>query len=155
MYAYLDIVAPELETAQAKQPTSMLPTQPKPLFLLGDETIDRDHSAITEQIQAVIDSDNVALPTSLRTLLAHIEQHFERETALMEKYRYRGMRDHKAEHTLLLREFHRCLERVDGGFPELARTFMVERLTPWFEVHISSMDFVLVLHLQKQAGTLR
>jgi len=128
----------------------MLTTQLKPLFLLGDETIDRDHRGVLEGIQAVIDSDNVALPTVLRTLLVHTEQHFDRENELMAKYRYRGLRDHKAEHALLLREFYRCVERVDGGFLSFGRTFVVERLVPWFEVHVPSMDCALMLHVQKQ-----
>jgi hemerythrin-like metal-binding protein len=133
----------------------MLTTQLKPLFLLGDETIDRDHRGILERIQAVIDSDNVALPTLLRTLLVHTEQHFDRENELMAKCRYRGLRDHKAEHALLLREFHRCVDRMNEGSLGVGRMFVVERLVPWFEVHVPSMDCALVLHIQKQLETLR
>jgi hemerythrin-like metal-binding protein len=149
------LVTPDLDPCAATRPTPVLTTQLKPLILLGDETLDRDHRGILERIQAVIDSDNVALPTLLRTLLVHIEQHFDRENELMGKYRYRGLRDHKAEHDLLLREFQRCVERVDDGSPGVGRMFVVERLVPWFEVHVPSMDCVLVLHVQKQLETLR
>jgi hemerythrin-like metal-binding protein len=136
-------------------PGPILTTQLKPLFLLGDEIIDRDHRGLLAQFQAVIDSDNVAFPTLLRTLLVHIEQHFEREHELMAKYRYRGLRDHKAEHNLVLREFHRCIERVDCGLLPFGRTFVSERLVPWFELHVPSMDYTLSLHIQKQLATQR
>jgi len=120
-----------------------------PLFLLGDETVDRDRLGFLAQVQAVIDSDDVAFPTALRALLAYTEQHFDREQALMAEYAYCGLRDHKAEHTSILREFYRCLERVDGGQLQFGRAFVSERLVPWFEQHVPSMDCVFVLHIQK------
>jgi hemerythrin-like metal-binding protein len=139
----------------AARPAAKPTTPLKPLFLLGDEIIDRDHRGLHAQFQAVIDSDNVAFPTALRTLLMHTEQHFEREHELMAKYRYIGLRDHRTGHRLILREFQRCLERVDSGQLEFARTFVSERLVPWFELHVSSMDFVFVLYIQKQLATQR
>jgi len=125
----------------------------KPLFLLGDELIDRDHRGLLTEFQAIIDSDNVAFPTMLRALLVHIEQHFEREQELMAHYGYRGLRDHKAEHNLVLREFQRCLQRVDRGLLHVGREFVNERLVPWFELHVSSADLFFVLHIQKQLAT--
>lgn len=146
------LVTLELDPGATTLPPPMRTTQPKPLFLLGDVTLDDDHRGLFEQIQAVLDSDNVALPTALRTLLALTEQHFDRENQLMAEHKYRGLRDHKAEHDLLLREFHRHMQRVDAGLVALGCTFVLERLVPWLEVHVPSMDCALVLHMQKQRG---
>jgi hemerythrin len=126
-------------------------TEPlKPLFLLGDEMIDRDHRGLVAQFRAVIDGDDLAFPLLLRSLFTHTEQHFDRENELMAKHRYRGLRDHKQEHTRVLREFQRGIERVERGQLTFGRTFVREQLLPWFEQHVSSMDYVLVMHLQKQ-----
>jgi len=140
----------DLDHSAATQPTPTLTTPPLRLPLLGDETIDRDHQLLVAQFQGIIDSDNVAFPTVLRTLLVHVEQHFDREHELMLKYKYRGLRNHKAEHTCVLRAFYRCMERVDAGNVLAGRKFVSEQLIPWFEQHVPSMDYTFVLHIQQQ-----
>lgn len=135
--------------------TPTLITPPKSLLLLGDETIDRDHMGFLAHVQAAIDSDNVGFPTMLRALHTYTEQHFEREQELMAAHGYRGLRDHKGEHTGILREFARCVERVAGGQLEAGRVFVSERLVPWFELHVPSMDLAFVLHIQKQLAKQR
>lgn len=121
----------------------------KPLLLLGEATIDGDHRGFLDQVQVILDSDNVAFPTLFRTLLGHTAEHFERENALMTQSEYPGLREHKGEHTRVLGEFHQFSARVDRGFLQFGRMFVAERLVPWFELHVPSMDCALVLHIQK------
>jgi len=148
-------VTPDLDPAATTRSAPAPTTPPNPLLLLGEDDLDGDHQRLLVQARAVIESDNVALPTCFRTLRVHTEQHFDREHELMAKYGYRGMRDHKAEHARLLREFDRFVEHVDRGCIEFGRTFVLERLLPWLEVHVSSMDCALVLHVQKKLEAVR
>jgi len=132
----------------------MLITPRKPLVILGHPLIDGDHSAFLEAVSGIIESDNVAFPTLFRALFAQTEQHFERENALMLEHAFPSLREHKAEHVRVLGEFHQFMARVDRGFLQFGRLFVVERLVPWFELHVPTMDSALTAHLEKarQAG---
>jgi hemerythrin len=129
----------------------MLTIPLKPLLLLGDDAIDRDHQTFLEMVQAMTDSDNVAFPTLFRKLLEHTEEHFNRENELMVRCGVPTLPEHKSEHTRVLGEFHQFMARVDRGFIQFGRMFVIERLVPWFEVHVPSMDVALVLHLKAHA----
>jgi hemerythrin-like metal-binding protein len=127
----------------------MLITPRKPLVVLGHALIDGDHGAFLEAVSELIDSDNVGFPTLFRGLLAHTAQHFEREDALMVEHAFPALREHRAEHARVLGEFHQFMARIDRGFLQFGRLFVVERLVPWFELHVPTMDSALVAHLEK------
>lgn len=120
-------------------------TQPelKPLVLLGCSVIDSDHQAFLELITAMRASDNVAFPTLFRSMHAHIAEHFEREDALMTEYASATAREHRAEHERVLGECRQFAQRVERGFVDFGRAFVMERLMPWFDVHITTMDSAL------------
>jgi hemerythrin-like metal-binding protein len=120
----------------------------KPLQLLGHDVIDRDHRAFADLVSTIQASDNVAFPTLFRELIAHTREHFEREDALMVQYACPSLREHRSEHERVLGELQQFLARVDRGFVSFGRAFVLERLVPWFELHILSMDSALVVHLR-------
>jgi hemerythrin len=126
----------------------MTTASPKPLVLLGHDAIDRDHLAFSDLVSAIQTSDNVAFPTLFRSLLAHTQEHFEREQALMVESACPTLREHQAEHARVLGECQQFLARVERGFIAFGRAFVIERLLPWFELHITSMDSALVVHLR-------
>lgn len=132
----------------------MLITPRKPLVLLGHALLDHDHSAFLEAVSKLIEADNVAFPTLFRELLVQTEQHFERENTLMVEHAVPSLREHRAEHVRVLGEFHQFMARVERGFLQFGRMFVVERLVPWFEQHVPTLDSALAAHLA-QVGKAR
>lgn len=120
----------------------------KPLVLLGYEDIDHDHQEFTVLIEKALEADNVAFPTIFDELLDHTRQHFERENNLMETSNYAAIGEHRGEHTRVLGEFEQFRKRVQRGLIPFGRAFIQDRLIPWFELHITTMDAALVVHLR-------
>lgn len=119
-----------------------------PLVLLGYEPIDHDHQEFLELVEKALAADNVAFPTLFDELLMHTQQHFERENNLMEESKYPAIGEHRGEHTRVLGEFEQFRKRVQRGLIPFGRAFIQDRLVPWFELHITTMDSALAVHLR-------
>ncbi len=123
-----------------------------PVVSVGYEPIDLDHvefSSLIEQLERV---DNVGFPTLFDQLLAHTEQHFAQENELMENSQFPALQEHKGEHVRVIGEFRQFKLRVDKGLVAFGRSFLRDRVVPWFKLHITTMDSALVSHLHGQAG---
>jgi hemerythrin-like metal-binding protein len=127
----------------------MLITPLKPLLLLEHAVLDGDHRVFREAVELIVASEAAAFPAQFRQLLEHTEAHFERENALMDKYAFPSLREHKSEHLRVQGEFHQFMKRVDRGFIQFGRMFVLERLVPWFELHLPTMDSALAAHVKK------
>ena len=123
-----------------------------PVVSLGYEAIDHDHQDFVTLIEQLTQADNVAFPTLFSELLAHIEQHFARENALMESSAYPARGEHQGDHVRVLGEFNQFKLRVDKGLVAFGRSFLRDRVVPWFKLHVATMDSALVAHLHSQAG---
>ncbi|HAG93869.1 MAG: hemerythrin [Pseudomonadales bacterium] len=120
----------------------------KPLLLLGYDPIDEDHRDFMAIIEDIMGVDNVGFATMFEALLSHTEAHFERENKLMEASGYPAMGEHRGEHARVMGEFKQFHQRVKRGLIPFGRAFVAERLLPWFELHITTMDAALAAHLR-------
>lgn len=126
-----------------------MPEPSKTPTKLGHAVIDQDHVVFVQLVDSLQRSDDVAFATNFRSLVQHVSEHFEREDALIDRSAFPAMGEHKGEHVRGLGELRQFRERADRGRIAFARAFALERLLPWFELHILTMDSALVAHLDK------
>lgn len=65
----------------------------------------------------------------------------------MLQYAYPGEIEHKSEYLRVLGEFKQFKTRVDKGMIVFGRSFVRERLQQWFQLHVTTMDSALVVHM--------
>lgn len=118
------------------------------LIALNYDAIDEDHQAFAELVNKIKTSDNVQFATLYQQLLEHTEQHFDHENQLMERYQYPAMAEHRGEHNRVLSEIKDFKKRVDRGLMPFAKAFVMERLIPWFNLHLPTMDSALIAHIK-------
>lgn len=123
-----------------------------PVVSLGYEPVDHDHHNFVALIEALNQADNVAFPTLFSRLLAHTEQHFELENQLMQSSGFPAHGEHRSEHQRVLGEFNQFKLRVDKGLVAFGRSFLRDRVVPWFKLHVVTMDSALIAHLHSQQG---
>lgn len=128
-------------------------TTTRPVVELGYAPIDSEHQAFAALVAKLTASDDVAFPSLLAELLAHTEHHFEHENALMEQYDFPALPEHRGEHTRVLGELRQFKDRADRGLIPFARAFVAERLLPWFEQHLLTMDSALTAHLKSHRSS--
>ncbi|MCG8317363.1 MAG: hemerythrin family protein [Pseudomonadales bacterium] len=118
------------------------------LTSLNYDVIDSDHLAFLELVTQLIASSDAEFPRLFALLLEHTEEHFERENNLMDTYQYPAIGEHRGEHHRVLGEYRQFKTRVDRGLIPFGRAFIKDRLLPWFELHITTMDSALVAHIK-------
>ena len=121
-----------------------------PLTLLNYDEIDSDHLEFLELVTQLMASPDTEFPTLFNRLLEHTEEHFDRENKLMDSYQYPAIGEHRGEHHRVLGEYRQFKTRVDRGLVPFGRAFIKDRLLPWFELHITTMDSALVVHIKKK-----
>jgi len=127
----------------------MTATAAKPPVAVGFEVIDQDHEEFLTLVEKVQQADNSHFAAAFDTLLAHTQAHFELENSLMESSAYPAMGEHRGDHIRVLGEFEQFRKRVQRGLIPFGRSFVDERLLPWFNLHIATMDAALAAHLRK------
>ena len=130
----------------------MVFNEKSPLIQLGYAPVDEDHAVFVALLQQMGDADNVAFATLFPRLMAHTEQHFERENALMAQSGFPALAEHRGEHARVLGELHHFGRRVEKGLTAFGRSFIRDRLAPWFGLHITTMDAALIAHLKTSAN---
>lgn len=118
------------------------------LISLNFAPIDEEHQTFVDLINKMNTSDNVLFATLYQQLLEHTEQHFEHENQLMEQYQFPAMTEHRGEHNRVLGEIKDFKKRVDRGLTPFAKAFVIERLVPWFNLHLPTMDSALIAHIK-------
>lgn len=68
----------------------------------------------------------------------------------MDTYGFSALLEHKGEHRRVLGELLQFEQRAKRGLVPFARAFVNERLLPWFELHLVTMDSALAAHLRTQ-----
>jgi len=117
-------------------------------LLLGYEPVDKDHDEFITLLNQLCYADNADFPALFQHLFEHIERHFDKENQLMKQFAFPAEAEHKGEHLRVLGEFKQFKKRVDKGLIRFGRSFVNERLPPWFELHVSTMDSALVAHIK-------
>lgn len=98
-----------------------------------------------------------ARPEVLRrfdALLAHTDEHFERENQAMVRAGFPALEIHKAEHDRVLAELREVRDAFAQGGPlEPLRRYLVETVPPWFVSHIETMDTVTSAFIRARGGS--
>ncbi|WP_442498225.1 bacteriohemerythrin [Methylobacter sp. sgz302048] len=120
-------------------------------LLIGHALIDDDHDEFITLLNQLDAADNGEFPALFQQLLAHTEQHFDRENQLMEQSAFPAEAEHKGEHQRVLGEFKQFKKRVDKGLITFGRSLVRERLPQWLELHVRTMDSALAAHIKAQS----
>jgi hemerythrin len=120
-------------------------------LLVGYAPIDHDHDEFITLLNQLDAADNGDFPALFQQLLAHTEQHFDRENQLMEQSAFPAETEHKGEHQRVLGEFRQFKKRVDKGLITFGRSLVRERLPQWLELHVRTMDSALAAHIKAQS----
>lgn len=111
---------------------------------VGIREFDRDHLIIVNLINKLQDAcagdkAHEAMGAVLRTIVAHMEDHFRREEDMMARHGYPGLAEHRAAHRDLAQrvaDFRRRSDTVDEG----AAGDFLAFLHDWWSSHILEMD---------------
>ncbi|MEN2495190.1 MAG: Bacteriohemerythrin [Hyphomicrobiaceae bacterium hypho_1] len=117
---------------------------------LGHENIDQAHKEIIDLINVVAKANSKTFSNAFTDLVCYTREHFEFEQKLMELHQDPARREHKYQHTKLLGELSALEKQVKRGQFKLARSFVTVRLPEWLDAHTSSMDSMLVAHLNQR-----
>jgi len=120
-------------------------------LLVGHAPIDHDHDEFITLLNQLDAADNGDFPALFQQLLAHTEQHFDRENQLMEQSAFPAEAEHKGEHQRVLGELKQFKKRVDKGLITFGRSLARERLPQWLELHVRTMDSALAAHIKAQS----
>lgn len=122
---------------------------PEQLWLLNEPTIDNDHRKFIEIVNRAEQADNNEFKVIFQELLEHIESHFAYENQLMDSSQFPAIAEHKGEHARILGQLHQFAERVNKGRVQFARSWVLEQMPSWFQLHLTTMDSALMAHVNR------
>lgn len=118
---------------------------------LGIAEIDDDHAETIALWKAARDAGPATFPAALAAFVDHLEAHFAREEALMERVAYREIAHHRAEHARVVAEGRRFVAQVAAGRTLMARAYASDLVPDWFRRHVVMFDSE-VARVAKLAG---
>lgn len=116
-------------------------------WCLGVEEMDSTHREFVELLEQCQGGERFA--DSFSRLLVHTEQHFANEEQLMRSSGYAAIDEHRGEHNKVLAEARQMARGVERGRLKMAKAWLNERLPEWFELHRTTMDAALAVHLKQ------
>jgi len=116
-------------------------------LILQHPEIDLLHGQMMELVKALARSDLDTYFALYRELIAHTEEHFAYEEALMLGRDYPHAAEHLAEHRQILGELKRFQHRKTS----LSRAYIAQRLPERLALHINRLDSQLVAWLVHQS----
>lgn len=130
-------------------------------LIIGIEEIDRQHKEIFSRFNSLSGSfQNGATTPDLKELLDfvdhHFKQHFPAEEAIMERYTYPRLQEHRGQHADFMNEMDSVRSRIsrEGESHELA--LLVDRkLIQWIVHHVKHSDLDMVNFIKAQAKELK
>ncbi|RXJ80854.1 bacteriohemerythrin [Arcobacter sp. F2176] len=120
------------------------------IHMLNHKKIDTLHKEFLD-IYASADINSLESIIQIsKELLVHSENHFHEEEVLMEKYNYPTIKEHKDEHYKALAEMEYFIKNSHSIFgKKMLKSYFIEKLPQWFDLHLANMDSDLVYHLNK------
>lgn len=117
----------------------------KESFKVGIESVDHEHRALIELINALHarlgpDAEREAVIRVLGEIFARISAHFALEEAIMRETGYDEFAAHKADHERLLDEIRDIMDDVEAEVGIDLDAELSARLERWFTVHFQSFD---------------
>lgn len=112
----------------------------KPEFAIGIPTIDRQHRRIVELLSQVLHaSDGQAAERFIEAMVDYARGHFRAEEALMERYAYPRLSEHRREHGEISARVEAIREALED--PEVKLGQVRKLLYEWLAGHILANDF--------------
>ncbi len=116
---------------------------------LGDPAIDGIHREFVDMMQSLYLATDAQMLETINAVIDHTEAHFRHETTLMQLYRFPPIHCHETEHANVLEVMQGVRDRVAGGDYRLGRV-LAAAMIEWLQVHVPSMDAVLVAWLRER-----
>lgn len=121
-------------------------------YTLQVGTIDADHQAIIETVAALEQdrdggADSAAIGRALARLQELIQEHFEREEAMMREHDYPYCAAHKEQHRQLNRDVYAARKLYNADRDSIDFDIFLAFLRAWFHQHILRSDAIFVSYL--------
>ncbi len=125
----------------------------KPQYSVGVEAVDHEHRELIDLINAVHaeaqqQGKKANVVQFFGDLFKAISAHFALEERFMHEHRYDQLRQHKADHEVLLDELRDLMDEFEET-KEIDNDVLAARLDAWFSRHFESHD----ARLHKALGT--
>lgn len=126
-------------------------------FITGLPEIDSQHKKIFKYLNSIyeynkINQENKEILQKIESFLAFIEQHFEFEEALIEKYHLKNGEDHKKEHAFFREKIKEIFENFRSS--PYALTFeLCKFVKEFYSSHIIYYDKILVKELKNLSSS--
>jgi hemerythrin-like metal-binding protein len=118
-----------------------------PRMALGHAGMDAAHRRLLEELEGIAALSDRDFGAGFERFIAHVEEDFLEEEAMMENSDYSALPTHREQHARLLGYLRQTAARVAAG--DLAAGREVAALMPgWFELHIETMDGALAMQCQ-------
>ncbi|OWW19650.1 bacteriohemerythrin [Noviherbaspirillum denitrificans] len=116
---------------------------------VGNNFIDGDHKKLIDMVNRLHTvmaegKGKDVMDKVLHNLITYTQEHFRREEELMQKMRYEGLADHKAEHEKLLNQVLDLQKKFESGAATLSIQ-VLHFLRDWLINHIGKSDKELAL----------
>ncbi|WP_457561669.1 bacteriohemerythrin [Caminibacter pacificus] len=103
-----------------------------------NEIHDKEGEILQKLLNAIKNREN--LEEIFDEFVKDVENHFEFEQNLMEKYDFFAKIPHKMEHDRILNELYQLKNHLDNY--EMLERYFNDHFLPWLENHIATMDTV-------------
>lgn len=114
---------------------------------LSMPVMDVTHQEFVDLLAAVQDAGDAQLLTRWDLLVAHTEDHFQREDRWMRETGFAADNCHSMQHAVVLQVLREGADRARQGELHVLRQ-MAADLALWFPQHAQTMDAGLALHLK-------
>lgn len=114
---------------------------------LSMPVMDQTHQEFVELLAKAASSDDEHLVDRWQHLIAHTQDHFDREDAWMQASGFAPVNCHSTQHAVVLKVLKEGLAAGEQGSLNTIR-MMAHELGIWFAQHAQTMDAALALHLK-------
>jgi len=121
-------------------------------FLLQQGELDDMHLEFAQLVNALADANGNDFVKLFGQLYDHSQAHFSHEKELMQASVYPSLAEHDSEHQRILGELKQYQRKVNKGAISFARAYVKDRLPEWFQLHLTTMDSALALHLNQKTA---
>jgi len=97
----------------------------------------------------VSNKDSEEIDKYLKEFIQDVEDHFNFEQGLMEKYNFFAYIPHKMEHDRIRMELSQLNKNWEKSKnPDLIKTYIEQHFIPWLVNHVQTMDTVTAMYLK-------
>ncbi len=120
--------------------------------LLNNDSMDGTHQEFVEIYNSLKDSSNESYKNVMLKLYEHTKIHFRNEEEMMEESNYLRKKEHIDEHNKVLAEMEHFINRANSKMGlMMLKSYYLEKLPSWFDLHLISMDSDLSHHIKNVA----